>query len=240
MRPGEAHTGQARPHNWLIFRLIEPPIRSALRALAHGRLADIGCGAKPYAAMVRDIVRQHVGIDPDPDHRHREGADLSASAYALPVEDASFDTVLCTYVLEHLEEPGEALAEAFRILRPGGVAIYSVPLHWHLHEEPRDFYRFTRHGLRYLLEKQGFEVVEIRALTGFAATYGQALAYFLAGRRSGIRIPPLRWVLSGLIHLVQALALLLNRFDASERFTAEYLAVARKPERKGPRVEDAA
>ena len=223
----------ARAHNWLIFRLLDPVLESALTAHARGRLADIGCGAKPYAAMARDAVSQHVGIDPDPAFRRRGAADLCASAYAIPVEDESFDSVLCTDVLEHLAEPGEALAETFRILAPGGTAIYSVPLHWHLHEEPRDFYRFTKHGLRHLLENQGFEELEFRALTGVVAAYGQARAAYLFGLRGRTGVRPVRWVLSGLVQLVQAVALLLHRFDDSERFNAEYVAVVRKP--PGPR-----
>lgn len=218
-----------RAHNWLIFRLLDPVLAAALRAHARGRLADIGCGARPYVSLTRGIVRQHVGIDPSPTQRRPGGADLSASAYAIPVADASFETVLCTDVLEHLAEPGDALAEAFRILEPEGVGIYSVPLHWHLHEEPRDFYRFTRHGLRHLFEKHGFEVLEIRAITGFPATYAQALAYYLFGLRQRFAVPPLTWILSWLIHAVQALGLLMNRLDPSERFTAEYVAVVRKP-----------
>jgi len=42
-------------------------------------------------------------------------------------------------------------------LEAGGIAIYSVTFVWHLHEEPRDFYWFSKYGLRYLLEKTGLK-----------------------------------------------------------------------------------
>jgi SAM-dependent methyltransferase len=82
-------------------------------------------------------------------------------------------------VLEHLEEPEAAIRECHRVLRPGGTAIYTVPFIWHLHEEPRDFFRYSKYGLRYLFEKVGFEIVELRALSGFWVTFGQLFVYNL-------------------------------------------------------------
>ena len=59
------------------------------------------------------------------------------------------------------------------------MAIYTIPHIWHLHEEPRDFYRFTKHGIRYLFTKVGFEVEEITPLSGFWVTWGTMLAYYV-------------------------------------------------------------
>ncbi len=68
---------------------------------------------------------------------------MLATAYEIPLEDGSFDTVLMTEVLEHLEEPARGLAEAGRLLRPGGKLILTTPFMWPLHEEPRDFFRYS-------------------------------------------------------------------------------------------------
>ncbi len=219
----------ARYHNWLIYTAIHPALRAALARFATGRLADIGCGAKPYAAMAAPHVAEHVGIDHAGSPHGTDRVDLVGTAYRIPAPDASFDTVLCTDVLEHLEEPAAALAEAVRVLRPGGHGIYTVPLFWPLHEEPRDFYRYTRHGLRHRFEAAGLEVVEIRALTGFWLTFGQALAYWLAGLTRTPWYNPLRWLAWPAIPVVQAGAWLLGRLERGEAFTAEYLAVVRRP-----------
>lgn len=85
----------------------------------------------------------------------------------LPVGDAAFDNVVSFEVLEHLAEPRMMLSEAFRVLRAGGELTLSVPFQWWLHEEPWDYYRYTRDGLRYLLEKAGFMNVEVVSTTGF-------------------------------------------------------------------------
>jgi len=75
--------------------------------------------------------------------------DLFGTAYNIPVDDNYFDTALCTAVLEHLEETSDVTKETHRVLKAGGYAIYTVPFFWHLHEEPRDFYRYTKYGLKY-------------------------------------------------------------------------------------------
>jgi SAM-dependent methyltransferase len=218
-----------RHYNWLIFRLLVPEIEGAIRKYGSGRMLDIGCGEKPYETIAGPFVDEHVGVDHEGTFHDKSAIDLIGTAYDIPAEDGSFDTVLCTNVLEHLEEPGRAVAEAYRALRPGGHAIYTVPLYWHLHEEPRDFYRFTKYGLRYLFEKNRFEVVEIKAISGFCATFAQELAYFLERFRKGGPLNPLWWLVPPAGLLVQGLGYLLNKVDRSERFTVEYIAVAKKP-----------
>lgn len=109
----------------------------------------------------------------------------------------------------------------------GGVAIYSVPFIWHLHEEPRDFYRFSKYGLKYLFEKAGFEIIEINALSGFWVTFGQLFVYNISRfNRGPLRLIPVIPVI-GL--LIQAGSYLLDRIDKTEQWTWMYMVVARKP-----------
>jgi SAM-dependent methyltransferase len=110
----------------MAHRQLNNPLAIAARAHARGRLLDVGCGEKPYAPLCRDLVDEHVGVD-HPDSIHPFGAvDALATAYDIPLEDASFDTVLMTEVLEHLEEPARAIAEMRRLVRPGGKLILST------------------------------------------------------------------------------------------------------------------
>ena len=220
-------------HNYLIYRIIDPNIATRLQRYARGRLLDIGCGNQPYRGMAAPHISEYVGLDHADTPHDLSKADLVGSAYEIPVPDNSFDTVLCTDVLEHLEEPAAALAEAYRVLKPGGAAIYTVPLFWHLHEEPRDFYRYTRYGLDYLFTKSGFAIVEITALSGFCATFAQELVYYLYRFRRGGPLNPAWWLVPPVGAVIQAIGLGLNKIDRSTAFTLEYIAVARKPETDG-------
>jgi SAM-dependent methyltransferase len=213
--------------NILVNRIFEKAFRAKIRQYQPlGRLLDIGCGIKPYRELLRPCVTEHVGVDHEQTAHTRDNIDLFGTAYNIPADDASFDTAICTAVLEHLEEPEQALRECHRVLKPGGLAIYSVPFIWHLHEEPRDFYRFTKYGLNYLFGKTGFDDIEITALSGFWVTFGQLFVYNLYRLNRG----PLRWlrIIDALGLLVQGIAYLLDRVDRTEQWTWMYLITARK------------
>lgn len=102
--------------------------------------------------------------------------------------------------------------------------LLTAPLFWHLHEEPRDFYRYTKYGLEYLFTTAGFRIIEISPLSGFIVTFCQELCYFLERfrRRFFSRL------LSAIQFLVQFVAYHLDRCDRSYGFTWMYLIVARK------------
>jgi ubiquinone/menaquinone biosynthesis C-methylase UbiE len=212
--------------NLLVYSIHDRELTRVAKAYFVGRLIDIGCGIKPYAKLLKPYVTEHIGVDHEGTFHSKANVDLLGTAYAIPAPDGSFDSALCSAVLEHLEEPEQALRECYRVLKSGGVAIYSVPFIWHLHEEPRDFYRFTKYGLDYLFKKVGFEVIEIKALSGFWVTFGQLLVYNLYRFNRG----PLRWlrIIDAVGLMLQGMAYLLDRFDKTEQWTWAYLAVVRK------------
>jgi SAM-dependent methyltransferase len=212
-------------YNWLLYRIHDGVLVQYLERYASGTLVDIGCGDKPYGAVTKGLVTTHIGVDHPGTVHDCANIDIVASAYDTALLNGSADTVLCTAVLEHLERPQDAIREMHRILKPGGYVILSTPLFWHLHEEPRDFYRYTRHGLRYLFTKPGFEIVDIQPLSGFVVTFAQELCYFL----QGFRRRPISWLIVGSQFLIQQTAYHLRAWDRSYAFTWAYLVVARKP-----------
>jgi ubiquinone/menaquinone biosynthesis C-methylase UbiE len=201
-------------------------IRDRASRYFSGRMLEIGCGTKTKGMLVGEFVDEHIGLDCEDCQHDRSKIDLFGSAYAIPVEDDSFDCLMSTAVLEHLEEPQKALCEAFRILRSGGYALYTMPLFWHLHEEPRDFYRYTKHGLRYLFETAGFQIIEITPMSGFWVTFGTELSYYLQRFKRG----PLRYIINGFVSFNNLIVQKMDRgFLRDERFTWMYLVMARKP-----------
>jgi len=199
-------------------------IALAARRYATGRLVDIGCGIKPFAPTFEPYVTEHVGVD-HADSVHELDADIIAGAYEIPLPDGGFQTALLSEVLEHLEEPQAALRETFRLLAPGGKLILTTPFMWPLHEEPRDFFRYSPHGLRYLLEQAGFEVLEVTPLAGQWTTIAQ-LAGYVANRSPLRRTPRL---LEAWLRASHWAAIRLDERQFEPWFSYDHLAVAAKP-----------
>jgi SAM-dependent methyltransferase len=222
--------------SWLVHRIHDAALQSALKRYASGVLIDIGCGEKPYRALTQGLVSAHVGIDHPESLHARKQVDILATAYETGLADETVDTILSTVVLEHLERPQDAIDEMHRILKPGGAVILSAPLFWHIHEAPRDFYRYTKYGLSFLLTCAGFEIIEIKPLAGFMVTFSQELVYVLSSFRRGL----LKYPVMVFQAAIQLLAYALNRWDRSHDFTWAYLVIAHKrPEtaRKNPCAE---
>lgn len=148
-------------------RINELVIRASQSAEAGQRLLDAGAGEGRYRSHFKHV--DYVGIDLAVGDATWDYSrlDVIGDLAHLPFRDETFDLALCLEVLEHLPEPLVALKELNRVLRSGGRLYFSVPMAWHQHQKPYDYYRYTSFGLRYLFEQAGFEVAEIRPTGGY-------------------------------------------------------------------------
>ena len=161
-----------------------------------GRLLDVGCGWKPYKSLIPSDM--YVGIE----YTVNNAPDIVGNAMTLSFRSGVFDSVLCTEVLEHVNEPKLVIQEINRALRQGGKLLLSVPMSWNLHYEPHDYYRFTKYGLIYLLENHGFQVLEVERVGGAFSLAGARItnAFYTFGHRQ------LRWLPNKLrVALIQLL-----------------------------------
>ncbi|MFZ0668180.1 MAG: methyltransferase domain-containing protein [Acidimicrobiales bacterium] len=74
--------------------------------------------------------------------------------------DHQYDVVLCEQVLEHVTDPIAAVKTLHALTKPGGEVVVGTPFMLRIHEQPGDYWRFTKDGLRLMLERGGFERVE--------------------------------------------------------------------------------
>jgi len=139
----------------------------------YGKLVDIGCGNKPYMDYFARVDKV-IGLDIANDK-----ADIVANAKSLPVKSNSIDVVLCNQVIEHESEPEKIIAEIPRILKEGGILFLSAPQMGRLHGEPNDYYRYTKWGLKYLLEKNGMKIEVIEPHGGIFRSIGSHLDFFI-------------------------------------------------------------
>jgi SAM-dependent methyltransferase len=149
------------------------------------RLLDVGCGPKPYYPFFAERASQYVGVDVV----ENPAADLRGSVEALPVEDASFDLVLCTQVLEHCDDPAQAVRELRRVTAPGGRVLASTHGVQVYHPSPQDYWRWTHAGLHRLFTMNAsWQSVEINPGAGTATCLAMLLGTYaeIAFRRAHV------------------------------------------------------
>ena len=125
-----------------------------------GLTLDVGCGNKPYETLFN--CKEYIGLDTSKSgHSHESSRiDVLYDGVNIPFETDYFDSVVCFEVLQVIFEPENFLKEINRILKPGGIALFTIPFIWDEHEQPYDFARYSSFGLKHIFEKQGFIVLE--------------------------------------------------------------------------------
>ncbi len=151
----------------LVASLTAQFYNSYLETYAQGILLDLGCGNVPLFGMYRNFVNKTVCVDWDNTFHKNDFVDYYVDLNKdLPFEENSFDTVLLSDVLEHIKEPMFLWKEINRILKNGGYLILNVPFHYWMHEQPYDYYRYTKSALEYFAAESNFEILVLEELGG--------------------------------------------------------------------------
>jgi SAM-dependent methyltransferase len=193
-----------------------------------GRLLEIGCGLSPYRDLFRATATRYVASDIDPSASLPE---VVCDGARLAFQSGSFDSVLCTQVLEHVPEPVRVLGEIARVLRPGGTVLLTVPLNSGVHGPPHDYFRFTEFGLRRLCEQAGLAVEELVERGGRITNAAQALLLVFEidrMRRRNVVAALLRRAIRIFCWAVERWALPLDRRFPKEGNPVGYALLARK------------
>lgn len=148
---------------------------------------------------------------------------------SIPVEDQSFDVVLCTEVLEHVPQPITVLNEFSRILVKSGRLFLTAPLGSGLHQQPHHFYGgYTLHFYRKFLAECGLEIRDLKPIGGLMRNVAQET--YRVGRVLGDQVPGKLPILTQFM-LTNWLPRYLATLDAEipvEEFTLGYLVEAVK------------
>jgi SAM-dependent methyltransferase len=206
------------PTRWILIGLHRKLVHIVEDLPASNRIVDFGCGSMPYRELFSQKYREYVGAD-------LEGNALADCTIAadgkLPMADGSVDAVLSTQVLEHVLDPAAYLAEAHRVLRPGGFLILSTHGLWVYHPDPTDFWRWTPDGLRLTITRAGFRVNQMESVLSLSSV---ALQFWLSATHR--RMPePLRHIWAAAVQAVIGL-IERRRGDAFSCDALDYVVVA--------------
>ncbi len=145
-----------------------------LKYLPEGiRILDAGAGQRqfePHCSHLEYVSQDFAQYDGDGDATglqtgkwNNERLDIVSDITRIPVDDASFDAILCTEVLEHVPDAVSALREFKRILKPGGTLLMTAPFCSLTHFAPYHFSGYNRYWYTHHLPLLGFKIEEIVA-----------------------------------------------------------------------------
>ena len=207
---------------------IEDSVRSFADGLASdARVLDAGAGESRHAPLFSGQRYTAVDMAVGDAQWNYAGLDAICDLSAIPFATGSFDAAINIVTLEHVREPADALREIARTLRSGAPILLVVPFEWEVHQEPQDYFRFTRYGLDYLLGRAGFVHREICPVGGYFRLLSRRLFSGIQMFMSGWR-----WLAFPIVALALApLALaapLLDGLDKKKAFTLGYICTARR------------
>lgn len=159
-----------------LVRWLRDEARRAYEELGRYSVLDVGCGAKPYEPLFSAYAASYNGVD-SVENPH---ADLRGTIEALPVEDGSVDVVLCNQVLEHSDNPMQAVSELRRVTAPGGRVLASTHGVMAYHPSPTDYWRWTHAGLEKLFaDNATWAFVRVTPASGTTACLGMIVSIYL-------------------------------------------------------------
>jgi len=187
------------------------------------RVLDAGAGEGSYKHYF--AAQRYCGLDlgiGDQQWNYSQ-LDVVGDLSGMPFRDATFEASLNVVTLEHVKDPARVIREIARTLAPGGHFLLIVPFEWEEHQQPHDYFRFTRYSLAYMLDQAGFAGVSITPVGGFFRMLSRRMLYAL-------QFFPGPSILIGAIFFApMALVLpLLEPLDRRQNFTLGYICSARK------------
>ncbi len=187
----------------------------------HGRTLDLGAGSAKYRSLIMPKASTYTTFDMVPGPH----IDIVGDILNLPIPEDSFDTVVSTQVLEHVEKPWVMVQQIRRVLVQGGTCILSAPFLIPYHADPHDYFRYTVTGLSSLFLNEGFEVIECKQYGRVFSTLSEFAHFYFFNHYKN---PKLHKKFERFISLVQKLARKLDLCVGDSDIYANVYIVARK------------
>jgi len=157
------------------FAMIEFMEFASKRTKSSDKVLDAGAGSCPYRKYFSHAKYTSTDFKDTPDTSSNYKHDFICSLDKIPKPTESYDVIINTQVLEHVEYPQKVIEEFYRILKPSGKLFLTAPQGWGIHGEPYHFFNFTKYGLESLFKNAGFKIIFINPRGGILRLLGERI-----------------------------------------------------------------
>lgn len=191
-----------------------------IKSPGHIKLLEVGPKPTIWYEPFKDKITV-VSIDVDSDSQ----ADFIMDVCNMKeFDNESFDLVLMVEVLEHVHNPSLAINEIYRVLKPGGQLLLTTPFLFPIHDAPNDFFRFTKFGLKKILNM--FDQISVEPFDYFF------VSIWILISRLHMNESKVKQLLGYLIYILflplLPLCILLDFITRFDSYSSRYLAIGRK------------
>lgn len=189
-------------------------------------ILDAGAGPSPYKSFFK-----HCKFEATDFNDTFKNLDFTCSLDNIPKKNNHYDIIISTEVLEHVPYPDKVIKEFHRVLKNNGRLYFTVPQGRTIHQEPYNFFNFTKYGLQILLKDAGFKKFKIRPKGGYFWFLADVIRF--NGILSQIKSPIIRIPLKIIEYpftniLIPFILFHLDFLDREKKWTCGYLVVAKK------------
>ena len=208
------------------------------------RVLDAGAGGRDYRDYFSHARYESTDIT-SKFNRAGEHHTFISELHHIPVADNSYDVVVNTQVLEHVEFPQVVINEFHRILKPNGRLLLTTPQSWGIHMAPYHFFNFTRYGLESLFRNAHFAIEMVKPNGGIFWNLAKIISklprylyhdFQIRHSKTALLLRPVYLVTRPLFEFALPLILFyLDSLDRNQGWTIGYLCCCRKAaEPSGP------
>ena len=184
-----------------------------------GFTIDLGAGSAKYRSIIEGRSSKYLAFDVSPGDK----IDVVGDIQKLPFKENYFDTIICTQVLEHVKKPWLAVKEMYRVIRPRGYSLVTVPFMLPYHAHPNDYFRYTREGLISLFEEAGFKIIDCQYYGSIFIVISEMIHFNLFNpyKKHRLNLPQIMMI-------IENIAGRLDKFIKSENTHANVYIIAQK------------
>ncbi|MDP1728702.1 MAG: class I SAM-dependent methyltransferase [archaeon] len=196
------------------------------------KVLDAGAGSCPYKRYFSHAKYESTDFGDIFDKSSKNKHNFICNLDKIPRPNNTYDVILNTQVLEHVEYPQKVINEFYRILKPQGKLFLTAPQGWGIHDEPYHFFNFTKYGLKLLFKNAGFDIVFIKPRGGIFWYLGFRIrtlpSYIYSQYQKWWLLPIYLFSLPICNYLIPLLFFHLDKLDKKRSYTLGYACYCKK------------